>query len=132
MTQVTQLGALQHPEGWDGEGNRGGSGRRGDGCTYDWFMFMFDRKQQNFVKQVSFDKKWINFKKNYLLDFLVLFLPYKSIIIYHYSQLFFAIWIIFHSFFSHGNDVQQVATGYTPVMASQALEMDSGKMPVHF
>ena len=77
--------------------------------NYDWFMLMLDKKQ-NFVKQVSFNKKWINLQKNYLLDFLVLFLPYKSIIIYHYSQLFFAIFEPFFILFSHGNDVQQVAT----------------------
>lgn len=68
------------------------------------------QKQQSFVKQVSFNKKWINFKKNYLLDILVLFLPYKSIIIYHYLQLFFAIFESFFILFSPGNDVQQVAT----------------------
>ena len=39
-------------EGWDEEE---GSGGRGHGCTYAWFMLMFDRKQQNSVKQVSFN-----------------------------------------------------------------------------
>ena len=37
-------------EGWDGEGE----GRReGHGCTYGWFLLMYDRKPQNSVKQLS-------------------------------------------------------------------------------
>ena len=41
-------------EGWDGEG---GSKGRGYMYTYGWFMLKFDRKQQNYVKQLSFNKK---------------------------------------------------------------------------
>ena len=36
--------------GWEG-GSRG----RGHMYTYGWFMLKFDRKQQNSVKQLSFD-----------------------------------------------------------------------------
>ena len=31
--------------------------------TYGWFMLKFDRKQQNSVKQLSLNKKWIKKKK---------------------------------------------------------------------
>ena len=31
--------------------------------TYGWFMLMFDRKQQNSVKQLSFNLKINNFLK---------------------------------------------------------------------
>ena len=31
--------------------------------TYGLFMLRFDRKQQNSVKQLSFNKKYINLKK---------------------------------------------------------------------
>ena len=41
-------------ERWDGEGI---SKQRGYMYTYDWLMLMFDRKQQNFVKQLSLKKK---------------------------------------------------------------------------
>ena len=41
-------------EGWDGEE---GSKGRGYMYTYGWFMLRFDRKQQNSVKQLSFNKK---------------------------------------------------------------------------
>ena len=40
-------------EGWDGEG---GSKGRGYMYTYGWFMLRFDRKQQNSVKQLPFNK----------------------------------------------------------------------------
>ena len=44
-------------EGWDEEGD----GRRvqegGDIYTYGLFMLRFDRKQQNSVKELSFNKK---------------------------------------------------------------------------
>ena len=36
--------------------------------TYGWFMLRFDRKQQNSVKQLFFNKKWIHkneLKRNY-------------------------------------------------------------------
>ena len=53
----TQTGALcQSGEvGWGG-GQDGGSGSMGYMCTYGCFMLRFDRKQQNSVKQLSFNK----------------------------------------------------------------------------
>ena len=39
-------------KGWDGEGGPTG---RGNMYTYGWLMLMFDRKQQNSVKQLSFN-----------------------------------------------------------------------------
>ena len=41
--------------GWGG--TWGHLGRKGHGYTYGWFMLRFDRKQQNSVKQLSFNKK---------------------------------------------------------------------------
>ena len=54
MAQGTQTGAIYQPRG-AGLGGRwkGGSGGRGHMYTYGWFMLMFDRKQQNSVKQLS-------------------------------------------------------------------------------
>ena len=51
MPQETQTGALYQPRrvGW-GERWEGGSKGRG-------YMWRFDRKQQNSVKQLSFNKK---------------------------------------------------------------------------
>ena len=48
VTQGTQTGALWQSGGvgWGGRGE-GGSGGREHGGTYDWFLLMFDRKQQN-------------------------------------------------------------------------------------
>ena len=43
-------------EGW-GERWEGGSKQRWYTYTYGWFMLRFDRKQQNSVKQLSFNKK---------------------------------------------------------------------------
>ena len=40
-----------------GVGWEGGSKRRGYMYTYGWFMLRFDRKQQNSVKQLSFNVK---------------------------------------------------------------------------
>ena len=55
VAQETQTGALCHPGvvGWGGRWE-GGSGYM---YTYDWFMLRFDRKQQNSIKQLSFNKK---------------------------------------------------------------------------
>ena len=39
-------------EVWDGEGDG-----REYMYTYGWFMLRFDRKQQNYVKQLSFNEK---------------------------------------------------------------------------
>ena len=56
MSQETQTGALCQPRGV-GLGGRwkGGSKGRGYMNTYGWFMLRFDRKQQNSVKQLSFN-----------------------------------------------------------------------------
>ena len=58
MAQETQTGALYQPRvvGW-GVRWEGGSKGRGYMYTYGWFMLTFDRKQQNSVKQLSFNKK---------------------------------------------------------------------------
>ena len=46
-------------EGWDGEADGREFQKRGDMCmyTYGCFTLRFDRKQQNSVKQSSFNKK---------------------------------------------------------------------------
>ena len=64
MAQETQTGALYKPRGvgWGGRWE-GDSKGRGYMYTYGWFMLSFDRKQQNSVKQLSFNKKSINFNK---------------------------------------------------------------------
>ena len=54
MAQEIQTGLCINLEGWDGEG---GSKGRGYMYTYGLFMLRFDRKQQNSVKQLSFNKK---------------------------------------------------------------------------
>ena len=58
MAQKTQTGALYQPRevGWGGRWE-GGSKGRGHMYTYGWFMLRFDRKQQNSVKQLCFNKK---------------------------------------------------------------------------
>ena len=43
-------------EGWDGKE----MGGRGHGCTYGWFLLMYDRKPQNSIKQLPF-----KYKKNF-------------------------------------------------------------------
>ena len=66
MGQETQTVTLYQPgevelrRRWEG-GSRG----RGYMYTYDWFMLSFDRKQQNSVKQLSFNKKNNLNKRNY-------------------------------------------------------------------
>ena len=61
MTQGTQKGTLwqSRRSGWGGRWEEG-LGGRGHGCTYGWFL-MFDRKQQNSVKQLSFNWKIYQF-----------------------------------------------------------------------
>ena len=55
MAQETQTGALYQPRRVDGGGRwEGVSQGRGYMYTYGWFTLMFDRKQQNSVKQLSF------------------------------------------------------------------------------
>ena len=44
-------------DGWDGERWEGVSNGRGYMFTNDLFMLRFDRKHQNSVKQLSFNKK---------------------------------------------------------------------------
>ena len=64
MTQETQTGALYQPRrvGWGGRWDRGSKGR-GYMYTYHWIMLRFDRKQQNSVKQLSFNWKIYKFIK---------------------------------------------------------------------
>ena len=54
--QGSETGALYQPRavGW-GERWEGDSGGRAHMYTYDWFMVMFDEKQQNSVKQLPFN-----------------------------------------------------------------------------
>ena len=68
MAQETQTGALYQPRavGWGGKWE-GVSKGRGYMYAYGWFMLRFDRNQQNFVKQFSFNKKLINFKSIFLI-----------------------------------------------------------------
>ena len=56
MTQGTETGALWWAGrvGWGGS-TEGGSGARGHGCAYGWFLLMYGRKPQNSVKQLSFN-----------------------------------------------------------------------------
>ena len=58
MAQETQIVALYPPRGvrWWGRWE-GVSKHRGCVFTYSWFMLRFDGKQQNSVKQLSFNKK---------------------------------------------------------------------------
>ena len=60
MAHETQTGALYQPRGvgWGGRWE-GGSQGRGYIYTYGQFMLRFDRKQQNSIKQLSFNKKII-------------------------------------------------------------------------
>ena len=65
MAQKAQIGALYQPwrVGWGGRWEEDSKGR-GYIYTYGWFMLRFDRKQQNSVKQLSFNKKLILKEKN--------------------------------------------------------------------
>ena len=56
MAQETQTGALYQSRGvgWGGRWE-GGSKVRGYMYTSGWFMLTFDRKQQNSIKQLSFN-----------------------------------------------------------------------------
>ena len=56
MAKETQTGLCIYLEGRDGSKGRGYM------CTYGWFMLRFDRKEQNSVKQLSFNKKYISLK----------------------------------------------------------------------
>ena len=58
MAQETQTGLCINLErGGVGREMGGGSKGREYMYTYGWFMLRFDRKQQNSVKQLSFNKK---------------------------------------------------------------------------
>ena len=61
MAQETQTGVLYQARGV-GWGGRWEGGSKGRGYTYSYgcFRLRFDRKQQNSVKQLSFNQK-INF-----------------------------------------------------------------------
>ena len=48
-------GLCDNLEGWDGEGGGGNTGGRGHVDAYRWFMLIFGRKQQNSIKQLSFN-----------------------------------------------------------------------------
>ena len=61
FAQETQTGVLYQPR-WGGR-QEGGSKGRGYMYSYGWFMLRFDRRQQNSVKQLSFNKK-LKKKKN--------------------------------------------------------------------
>ena len=56
MSQETQAGTLYQPRevGWGGMWE-GGSKGRGYMYAYGWFMLKFGRKQQNSIKQLSFN-----------------------------------------------------------------------------
>ena len=58
MSQETQTGALYQPRGvgWGGRWKRSSKGR-GYIYIHGWFMLGFDRKPQNSIKQLSFNKK---------------------------------------------------------------------------
>ena len=58
MSQETQRGALYQSRGvgWGGRWEEGSKGR-GYMYIYDWFMLRSDRKQQNSVKQLSFNEE---------------------------------------------------------------------------
>ena len=65
LAQETQTGALYQPRGMGRAGRwEGASKGRGYMYTYGWSMLRFDRKQQNSVRQLSFNKK-INLKNIY-------------------------------------------------------------------
>ena len=64
MAQETPTGALYQSGGMEWEERwKGVSKGREYLYTYGWFMLRFDRKQQNSMKQLSFNKKQINLKK---------------------------------------------------------------------
>ena len=64
MAQETQTGVLYQTRGggWGGRWE-GISKGRGYMYTYGWFMLRFDRKQQNSIKQLSFNYKKTGIKK---------------------------------------------------------------------
>ena len=82
--QETQTGALYQPRGvgWGGRWVGVSKGREYM-CTYGWLILRFDRKQQNSLKQLSFNKKR-NWKKE---------LPKANLVSWiSPSHLFFVFW----------------------------------------
>ena len=78
MAQETQTGTLYQPRGVGGGGRReGGSKGRGHMYSHGRFMLRFDRKQQNSVKQLSFNKKIICKKPTSIEEKLVLVYFFK-------------------------------------------------------
>ena len=69
MAQETQTRTLYQPRGvgWGGRWE-GDSKGRGYMHTYGWFMLRSDRKHQNSVKQLSFNKKIKIKRKKSLLE----------------------------------------------------------------
>ena len=57
MAQETQTGVCINLEEWDGEVDGWEVQKRGNICIPMTDLLRFDRKQQNSVKQVSFNKK---------------------------------------------------------------------------
>ena len=72
MAQETQPGALCQPKGV-GWGRRWQGGSKGTGhmYTYGWFRWRLDRKQQNSVKQLSFNKKQKNNTAKNTIEILI-------------------------------------------------------------
>ena len=64
MAQETQTGVLYQPRGVGWGGRREGVSKGSEYMyIYGWFILMFDREQQNSVKQLSFNKKINKFFK---------------------------------------------------------------------
>ena len=59
VTHGMQTGVLWQSRkvGWGR--SEGGTGGWGHGCTYGWFLLLYDRKPQNSIKQLSFNQKKI-------------------------------------------------------------------------
>ena len=70
--------------GWGGRWE-GGSKGRGYMYTCGWFMLRFDRKQQNSIKQLSFNLKKINFLKSHLVTQKCIHLnfPWGSVLFFY-------------------------------------------------
>ena len=64
MSQEIQTESLYQSSGVGWGGRREGGSKGSEYMyTYGWFMLKFDRKQQNSVKQLSFNLKISKFKK---------------------------------------------------------------------
>ena len=106
MAQETQTGRLYQPwgVGWSGR-LKAGSKWRGCMYTYCWFMLRFDRKQQNSVKQLSFNKnilKKVHGKKNCILSLLGNFTEYLTWVPVHLYSVYLIInkfWQLIYQYF---------------------------------